>query len=209
MPTYDSSPSDITGSKSILEGSSGSKPSQSEAEEAVRTLIRWAGDDPLREGLIETPRRVVKAYQELFRGYNEDARYLMAKTFEDVNGYRDMILIKDINFYSHCEHHLVPFYGKAHIAYFPSSGVVGLSKIARVVDVYASRFQTQESMTMQIANAINESLNPKGLAILVQAEHMCMSMRGVKKPGSETHTSSYSGIFTKEEHKERFIAMLG
>lgn len=119
-----------------------------------------------------------------------------------------MILIKDIKFYSHCEHHLVPFHGKAHMAYFPSGGVVGLSKIARVVDVYARRFQTQESMTMQIANAINEILNPKGLAILVQAEHMCMSMRGVKKTGSETSTSNYSGIFIKKEHKERFMAML-
>ncbi len=208
MSTYDPSQSGITGSKSITGNNSGPKPSQSEAEEAVRTLIRWAGDDPLREGLIETPWRVVKAYRELFRGYDEDHKDILAKIFQDVSQYSDMVLIKNIRFYSHCEHHLVPFYGYAHIAYFPSNGVVGLSKIARVVNVYARRLQTQESMTMQIANAINESLRPKGLAILIQAEHMCMSMRGINKAGSETHTSNYSGIFAKEEHQERFIAML-
>jgi GTP cyclohydrolase I len=171
------------------------KPSREEAEAAVRTLLRWAGDDPDREGLRETPRRVVKAYEEFFKGYQEDAAEVLSRVFEEVEGYDDLVLVKDIPFVSHCEHHVVPFVGKAHIAYYPTGGVVGLSKLARLVDVYARRLQTQEAMTSQIAAAIEKALKPRGVAVLVEAEHMCMSMRGVLKQGSSTVTVQFSGAF--------------
>jgi len=171
------------------------KPSREEAEAAVRTLLRWAGDDPDREGLKETPRRVVKAYEEFFQGYKEDAAEVLSRVFEEVEGYDDLVLVKDIPFVSHCEHHVVPFVGKAHIAYYPTGGVVGLSKLARLVDVYARRLQTQEAMTSQIATAIEGALAPRGVAVLVEAEHMCMSMRGVLKQGSSTVTVQFSGAF--------------
>jgi GTP cyclohydrolase I len=164
------------------------RPTREEAEAAVRVLLRWAGDNPEREGLKETPRRVVKAYEEFFRGYQEDAGEELARVFEEVEGYDDLVLVRDIPFFSHCEHHVVPFVGKAHIAYYPTGGVVGLSKLARLVDVYARRLQTQEAMTAQIATAINQHLTPRGVAVLVEAEHMCMSMRGVMKQGSSTVT---------------------
>ncbi|HEY8065758.1 MAG TPA: GTP cyclohydrolase I FolE [Methylosinus sp.] len=171
------------------------RPTREEAEAAVRVLLRWAGDNPDREGLKETPRRVVKAYEEFFRGYTEDAGEELARVFEEVEGYDDLVLVRDIPFFSHCEHHVVPFVGKAHIAYYPTGGVVGLSKLARLVDVYARRLQTQEAMTAQIATAINQHLTPRGVAVLVEAEHMCMSMRGVMKQGSSTVTVQFSGVF--------------
>jgi GTP cyclohydrolase I len=171
------------------------RPSRAEAEAAVRTLLRWAGDDPDREGLRETPRRVVKAYEEFFKGYRESPDEVLSRVFEEVEGYDDLVLVRDIPFTSHCEHHVVPFVGKAHIAYYPTGGVVGLSKLARLVDVFARRHQTQEAMTAQIAAEIETHLAPRGVAVLVEAEHMCMSMRGVMKQGSSTVTVQFSGVF--------------
>jgi GTP cyclohydrolase I len=185
------------------------RPTREEAEAAVRTLILWAGDDPNREGLLDTPRRVTKAYGELFGGYAEDAEEILDRVFEEVEGYSDMVLVKDIPFSSHCEHHMVPFVGKAHIGYYPNKGVVGLSKLARVVDVFARRLQTQETMTAQIADAIEASLKPRGLAVLVEAEHMCMSMRGVQKHGSSTMTMQHRGVFRgSPEEQARFFQMV-
>jgi GTP cyclohydrolase I len=185
------------------------KPTREEAEAAVRVLLRWAGDDPAREGLIDTPKRVVKAYEELFKGYHEDAAQILSTVFEDVEGYDDMVLVRDIPFASHCEHHMVPFVGKAHVAYFPSDGVVGLSKLARVVEVFARRLQTQEAMTAQIADAIEESLRPRGIAVLIDAEHMCMSMRGVQKHGASTITTRFTGIFRDDPAEQaRFFTMV-
>lgn len=183
-------------------------PTQEQAEEAVRTLILWAGDDPSREGLIDTPRRVVRAYREFYKGYQEDAEEMLDRVFEEVEGYRDMVLVRDIPFYSHCEHHMVPFVGKVHIGYYPTRGVVGLSKLARVVDVYARRLQTQESMTAEIAEAIEAALKPGGVAVLVEAEHMCMSMRGVQKQGSSTMTTQYTGRFRDPAEQVRFFTMV-
>lgn len=185
------------------------KPTREEAEAAVRTLLRWAGEDPTREGLLDTPRRVTKAYGELFGGYDEDPHDILDRVFEEVEGYSDMVLVKDIPFASHCEHHMVPFVGRAHIGYYPAKGVVGLSKLARVVDAYAKRLQTQETMTAQIANVIDEVLQPRGVAVLVEAEHMCMSMRGVLKQGSSTMTTQYRGIFRDEPAEQvRFFSMV-
>lgn len=184
------------------------QPTQTEAEEAVRTLIRWAGDDPSREGLLDTPQRVAKAYREFYRGYDEDPEEILERVFEEVDGYKDMVLVRDIPFYSHCEHHMVPFVGKVHIGYYPNGGVVGLSKLARVVEVYARRLQTQETMTAQIAQAIERSLKPGGVAVLVEAEHMCMSMRGVQKQGSSTMTTQYTGRFREPAEQVRFFTMV-
>jgi GTP cyclohydrolase IA len=185
------------------------RPTREEAMEAVRTLIRWAGDDPAREGLLDTPKRVVKAYGELFSGYDLTPDTVLAKVFKEVNGYDDMVLVRDIPFHSHCEHHMVPFVGKAHIAYYPSDGVVGLSKLARLVDVYARRLQTQETMTAQIMDALTDNLNPRGAAILVEAEHMCMSMRGIQKHGSSTLTTQFSGVFRNDPAEQaRFFTLV-
>ncbi len=185
------------------------RPSREEAEAAVRVLLRWAGEDPTREGLLDTPRRVVKAYDELFKGYREDAQEILSRVFEEVEGYDDMVLVRDIPFYSHCEHHMVPFVGKAHIAYYPSEGVVGLSKLARVVDVFARRFQTQETMTAQISQAIEQALEPRGVAVWVEAEHMCMSMRGVQKQGAMTVTTQFTGVFRDDPAEQvRFLTMV-
>lgn len=184
------------------------RPTQAEAEDAVRTLLRWAGENPGREGLLDTPARVTRAYRELFRGYDEDADDILARVFEEVEGYDDMVLVRDIEFASHCEHHMVPFVGKAHIAYYPNKGVVGLSKLARVVDVFARRLQTQETMTAQIANSISNALKPRGIAVLIEAEHMCMSMRGVKKHGASTVTSRFTGLFKTPEEQARFFTMV-
>lgn len=185
------------------------KPTQEEAEAAVRTLLLWAGDDPSREGLAETPQRVAKAFKEFYKGYDEDPHEILDRVFEEVDGYQDMVLVRDIPFYSHCEHHMVPFVGKAHIGYYPSKGVVGLSKLARIVDVYARRLQTQETMTAQIADVIEEVLEPRGIAILVEAEHMCMSMRGVQKQGSSTMTTQYRGLFRDDPAEQvRFFTMV-
>ena len=185
------------------------RPSREEAEAAVRTLIAWAGDNPDREGLTDTPKRVVKAYDEFFAGYLQKSAEVLDKVFEEVAGYDDMVLVRDIPFSSHCEHHMVPFIGTAHVAYYPSEGVVGLSKLARVVDVFAKRLQTQETMTAQIVEAIEDSLNPRGVAVLIDAEHMCMSMRGVQKQGSSTITTRFTGIFRDEPSEQaRFMSML-
>ena len=185
------------------------RPSREEAEAAVRTLIRWAGDDPTREGLIDTPKRVVKAYRELFEGYDQDSSKILDKVFEEVAGYDDMVLVREIPFASHCEHHMVPFVGHAHIAYYPSDGVVGLSKLARLVDVYARRLQTQETMTAEIVEAVSDSLNPRGVAVMIEAEHMCMSMRGVRKQGSTTITTRFTGIFKDDPAEQvRFMSMV-
>jgi GTP cyclohydrolase IA len=171
------------------------QPSREEAMDAVRTLLRWVGDDPDREGLRETPKRVVKAYEEIFGGYRQKPQEVLDRVFREVGGYDDLVLVRDIPFHSHCEHHMAPFYGKAHIAYYPTDGVVGLSKLARLVDIYARRLQTQETMTAQIIEAMNETLNPRGAAVYVEAEHMCMSMRGVRKHGASTVTTQFSGVF--------------
>jgi GTP cyclohydrolase I len=185
------------------------KPSREEAMEAVRTLLRWAGDDPEREGLKETPKRVVKAYEEFFAGYGEDAASVLNKVFRDVDGYDDIVIVRDIPFHSHCEHHMVPFVGTAHIGYYPVDGVVGLSKLARLVDVYARRLQTQETMTSQIVQALDEELRPRGVAVLLEAEHMCMSMRGVQKQGSSTITTQFTGVFRDDPQEQvRFFNLI-
>src|SRR6185312_3742762 len=186
------------------------RPSREEAEAAVRTLIAWAGDDPAREGLLDTPRRVTKAYKEFFAGYHEDAGTILSKTFKEVGGYDDIVLVKDIPFYSHCEHHMVPFFGKAHIAYLPHDGVVGLSKLARLVNLFARRLQTQENLTAQITDALNENLGPRGAAVMLEAEHMCMTMRGVHAPGTMTVTHRFTGVFAEDRvEQDRFFAMVG
>jgi GTP cyclohydrolase I len=185
------------------------RPSREEAEAAVRTLIAYAGDNPDREGLVETPRRVVGAYDEIFQGYRECPVEVLDRTFSETGGYDDLVLVKDITFNSHCEHHMMPFYGKAHIAYIPVDRVVGLSKLARLVDVYAHRLQTQEHLTSQIATAIDEILKPRGVAVMLEAEHMCMSVRGVEKPGSSTITTQFTGTFREDANEQvRFITML-
>jgi GTP cyclohydrolase I len=185
------------------------RPSQEEAEAAVRTLIAWAGDDPTREGLLDTPRRVTKAYREFFAGYQEDPRSILSKTFKEVGGYDDIVLVKDIPFSSHCEHHMVPFIGKAHIAYLPHEGVVGISKLARLVEVFSKRLQVQEVLTAQIIDAINEHLNPRGAAVLLEAEHMCMSIRGVHAHGAKTLTQRFTGVFAEEKaEQDRFFEMV-
>ncbi|OEO32439.1 GTP cyclohydrolase I FolE [Devosia insulae DS-56] len=186
------------------------RPSREEAEAAVRTLIAWAGDDPTREGLLETPHRVTKAYREFFAGYGDDPREVLHKTFKEVGGYDDVVLVRDIPFSSHCEHHMVPFFGKVHIAYLPHDGVVGLSKLARLVEVYARRLQVQENMTAQIIDAVNEHLNPRGAAVMIEAEHMCMSMRGVRAHGALTITQRFTGVFAEDRNEQdRFFAMVG
>jgi len=184
------------------------RPTQEEAEAAVRTLIRWAGDDPSREGLLDTPTRVAKAYRELFSGYETASEDVLSRTFLDVAGYNEMVIVKDIRFHSHCEHHMVPFSGVAHVAYVPENGVLGLSKMARLVDLYARRLQTQEAMTSQIAHSLDESLRPKGVAVMIEAEHMCMAMRGIAKQGSKTLTTTFTGVFeTSAADQARFIML--
>ena len=184
------------------------RPTREEAEEAVRTLLRWAGDDPGREGLAETPKRVVKAYEDLFSGYREDPATYLQRKFEDVAGYNEMVLVRDIGFASHCEHHVIPFMGRVDIAYYPDGGVLGLSKLARVVDVFARRLQTQETMTEQIARAIENHLQPRGVAVMVEAEHLCMSMRGIRKQGASTITTSFKGKFVEPAEQARFITLV-
>jgi GTP cyclohydrolase I len=184
------------------------RPTRSEAEAAVATLLAWAGDDPSREGLQDTPARVVRAYEELFAGYGEDPAEILSRVFEEVEDYSDMVLVRDIPFVSHCEHHIAPFVGKAHIAYYPDGGVVGLSKLGRLVDLYARRLQTQETMTAQIVKALETCLQPRGAAVLIEAEHMCMSMRGVRKPGALTITMQFSGVFkTDPAEQARFLTL--
>ena len=176
-----------------------SKPSREEAMLAVKTLIEWAGDDPTREGLVETPKRVVAAYEEFFEGYTQDPEEILRKTFEEVEGYDEMVIVKDIRLESHCEHHIVPILGTAHIGYIPNKRVVGISKLARIVDVFGKRLQTQETMTSQIATTIENVLNPKGVAVVIDAGHQCMSTRGVHKTESSTVTSSMKGVFKENQ----------
>lgn len=185
-----------------------SRPSVKQAEDAVRTLIAWAGDNPDREGLLETPKRVVNAYKEFFSGYEADPVKILGKTFEEVEGYDDMVLLKNMRFESHCEHHMVSFIGKAHIAYFPDKKVVGISKIARLLDVYAKRLQTQETMTAQIADTITKVLKPKGVAVLIDAEHQCMTTRGVYKAGTTTVTKTLTGVFKNDPKTEKKFLMM-
>jgi GTP cyclohydrolase I len=184
------------------------RPSRAEAEAAVRTLIRWAGDDPTREGLLDTPKRVAKAYTEFFAGYGEDPHAMLLRTFEEVEGYDDIVMLRDIGIESHCEHHMVPIIGKAHVAYLPNKRVVGISKLARVIEVFAKRLQTQETMTAQIARTIEEALQPRGVAILVDAKHQCMTTRGVYKPGVATITTTFTGIFKEERYERRFLDLI-
>jgi GTP cyclohydrolase I len=185
------------------------RPSRDEAEAAVRTLIAWAGDDPTREGLLDTPRRVVKSYEELFSGYREDPGLALSRVFKEVEGYSDIVLVRDIPFVSHCEHHIAPFLGKANIGYYPRNGVVGLSKLARIVDTFARRLQTQEAMTAQIMEAVDTALNTRGVAVLIEAEHMCMSIRGVRKHGVSTTTTQFSGVFRDDPNEQmRFLTLL-
>ncbi|WP_420559050.1 GTP cyclohydrolase I FolE [Tepidicaulis sp.] len=185
------------------------RPSREEAEAAVRTLIAWAGDNPDREGLIETPNRVVRAYEEFFAGYEEDPDEVLGKTFEEVEGYDDMVMLRDITLESHCEHHMVAILGKAHIAYVPTNRVVGISKLARVIEIYAKRLQTQETMTAQIVDSINRVLKPKGVAVLVEAKHQCMTTRGIRKPDVATITTQFTGVFRDDLRMEqRFLQMI-
>lgn len=184
------------------------KPSMDEAMDAVRTLIAWAGDDPKREGLIDTPKRVVKAYQEWFAGYKEDPVTYLSRTFDDVQGYDDIVMLKNIDVESHCEHHMAPFLGKAFVAYMPTQAVVGISKLARVVEIFSKRLQTQETMTAQICDAITESLAPMGVAVLIDAEHQCMSTRGVHHKDVTTITTQFTGVFkTDKDLRNRFLRM--
>ena len=171
------------------------KPTREEAEAAVRTMLAWTGDDPDREGLIETPKRVVRAYEQFFAGYEMDPKEVLSKVFEEVEGYDEMVIVKDIRVESHCEHHIVPILGKAHVGYLPNKRIVGISKLARVVDIFGKRLQTQEVMTAQIANVINEVLEPRGVAVVMNAKHQCMTTRGVHKPESSTITSTMLGAF--------------
>ena len=187
-----------------------SRPTRIEAEEAVRTLIRWAGDDPGREGLIDTPARVVRSYEEFFQGYGADPREVLERTFEEVEGYDEIVLLRDIRFESHCEHHMAPIIGKAHVAYLPHRRVVGISKLARLVEAYAKRLQIQEKMTAQIAGAIDEILQPNGTAVVIEAAHQCMTTRGVHKSGVTMVTSRMLGAFRDNgETRREFLAMIG
>ncbi|MAT32545.1 MAG: GTP cyclohydrolase I FolE [Rickettsiales bacterium] len=179
--------------------------SREDAEKAVETLIKWAGDNPKREGLKETPKRVIKAFEEFFSGYKESPEDYLSKTFEDVQGYEDIVMLKDIAFNSHCEHHMVPIEGKVHLAYIPVKKVVGISKLARVVDIFAKRLQTQETMTQQIANCVFNALKPKGVAVYIEAIHQCMTTRGVMKPNVSTITNCFLGNFKEQiDLQERF-----
>ena len=184
------------------------RPTQEEAEAAVRTLIEWAGDDPDREGLLETPKRVTKAYRELFAGYEADPRDYLQRTFEEVGGYDELVVLRDIRVVSFCEHHMLPFLGKAHVGYLPSNRVVGISKLARVVHGFARRLQIQEKMTAEIADAIDEVLRPQGVGVVIEAEHSCMTIRGVNSPGSTLTTSSLLGVVRDDPRtREEFLRL--
>ena len=186
------------------------RPARADVEAAVRLLIEWTGDDPDREGLVDTPARVVRAYEEFFEGYDTDPAELLARTFEETNDYDDMIVLRNMRLESHCEHHIVPIIGKVHVAYLPAKRVVGISKLARVVEVFAKRLQIQEKMTAQIANIIDEVLNPKGVAVVIEATHHCMTTRGVHKPGTSMVTSRMLGMFrTNASTRREFLSLVG
>ena len=186
------------------------RPTREEAEQAVRTLIAWAGDDPDRDGLRDTPKRVAKVYEEFYAGYRDSAAEALERTFEDLGDYDDIVILRDIPFTSHCEHHMVPILGRAHVAYYPGEKVVGLSKLGRVVDIFARRLQTQERLTSQVVRAIDETLKPRGIAILVEAEHLCMTLRGAHKHGASTVTTQFTGVFRDDPaEQQRFLALVG
>ena len=196
--------------KDIVRADAIKRPSRKEAEDAVRTLLAWTGDDPAREGLLDTPKRVVKAYEEFFAGYEMDPVDVLSRTFEDVQGYDDIVMLRDIDVESHCEHHMVPILGIAHVAYMPTDKVVGISKIARVVEVFGKRLQTQETMTAQVADCINDVLKPAGVAILIDAKHQCMTTRGVHHPNVSTITTQFTGVFkTDKDMRDRFLRLAG
>ena len=185
------------------------KPSRKQAEEAVKILIKWAGDNPEREGLLETPKRVVNSYKEFFSGYDSKPEQILSKTFDEVEGYDEMVIVRNITIESHCEHHMVPFIGIAHIGYIPDKRIVGISKLARIADVFAKRLQTQEIMTAQIADTINEVLNPKGVAVVIDAQHQCMTTRGTHKTESSTITSRMLGLFrTNSNTRSEFMTLI-
>ena len=184
------------------------RPTREDAEAAVATLLRWIGEDPAREGLVDTPARVARTWEEMFAGYDQDPALLLGRTFEEVGGYEDMVMMRAITFHSHCEHHAVPIHGLAHVAYVPDGKVVGLSKIARVVDIFAHRLQTQENLTAQIADTIRDVLEPKGVAVMVEADHMCMVMRGIRKEGARTITTRFSGTFEDRAEQDRFLSLV-
>ncbi|HHZ84198.1 MAG TPA: GTP cyclohydrolase I FolE [Gammaproteobacteria bacterium] len=185
------------------------KPSRKQAEEAVKTLIKWAGDNPEREGLLETPKRVVNSYKEFFSGYDSKPEQILSKTFDEVEGYDEMVIVRNITIESHCEHHMVPFIGIAHIGYIPDKRIVGISKLARIADVFAKRLQTQEIMTAQIADTINEVLKPKGVAVVIDAQHQCMTTRGTHKTESSTITSRMVGLFrTNSNTRSEFMNLI-
>ncbi|WP_375650650.1 GTP cyclohydrolase I FolE [Bartonella sp. OT172YNZD] len=184
------------------------RPSIEEVEEAIRTLLLWIGENPNREGLLDTPRRIAKAYRELFNGYSQSVKETLGAVFEEVSGYNEAVIVKNIPFYSHCEHHMIPIIGKAHIAYLPNKKIVGLSKIVRVVDIFSRRLQTQESMTAQVAHALKTYLKPHGVAVLIEAEHMCMAMRGIQKQGSTTITKNFHGYYEKDQAAQAHFMMM-
>lgn len=195
--------------KNFPTGQPESRPTREQAEEAVRVLLRWAGENPEREGLLDTPKRVAAAYRELFNGYDLSPEEVLGRTFEEVSGYDDPVLVRDIPFYSHCEHHMLPISGCAHVAYLPNGRVLGLSKIARVVDIFGRRLQTQENMTAQVAEVLDTTLKPRGVAVMIEAEHMCMAMRGVQKQGSTTLTTTFTGEFKDNAAEQaRFISLV-
>jgi GTP cyclohydrolase I len=200
---------DSPAAKLAKSGHGPKKPSRAEAEAAIRTMLLWAGEDPEREGLKDTPKRVARAYEEFFKGYTEDPVELLTRTFEEIEGYDEMVVLRDIRIESHCEHHMVPIIGRAHVGYLPSTRVVGISKLARVVDAYARRFQIQEKLTAQIANTILDVLQPRGVAVVIEANHQCMSTRGVHKAGASMVTSRMLGAFRDDPSTRReFLAMI-
>lgn len=195
--------------KDILKFSGDDRPTRAQAENAIRTLLQWIGEDPDRDGLKETPARVIRAYDEFCAGYAADPTKELSKTFDDIEDYDDMVLVKDIDFVSHCEHHMVPIIGKAHVAYWPNKKVVGISKLARIVDIFSRRLVSQENMTRHIVECIDGTLSPKGVAVMIEADHQCMSIRGVNKPGSATVTTMFSGVFKDDAAvQSRFMTFL-
>ena len=215
MTSYDeiaelaTQPADQQSAEEQPKGIGTARPTRRQAEAAVELLLRWAGDDPAREGLVDTPARVVRSYEEFFSGYDDNPEEMLARTFEEVEGYDDMVMLRDIALQSHCEHHMVPIIGVAHVGYIPNNRVVGISKLARLVDVFGKRLQTQETMTAQIADTINEVLQPKGVAVVIDASHGCMSTRGIHKTESSTITSRMLGIFREDNKaREEFINLI-
>ena len=206
----DSQPAPFAGADDDMPQEGGARPTREEAEQAVRVLLRWAGDDPEREGLLDTPKRVARAYEEYFRGYHQDPYAILRRTFEETNGYDEMVVLRDIDFRSHCEHHVAPIVGRAHIGYLPNNRVVGISKLARVVDVYARRLQIQEKLTAEIADAIETVLQPRGVGVVIEAAHHCMTPRGVSKEGVLMVTSRMLGSFRSDPKTRReFLSMIG